>query len=101
MKQTVRVRANAGRSAMHGGARYQNRVAAWLAVQMLAEVDLPWDLPEGTTAESISCETTNSADDIFAGTSDGGRVYAQAKTRLLWNSKLLSALKQCTQQYSA
>lgn len=64
-----------------GGARYQNRAAAWLAAQMLAEVDLSWDLPEGTTAESISCETTNSADDIIVSTCDSGRDYARAKTR--------------------
>jgi hypothetical protein len=83
---------------MQGGARYQNRVAAWFAVQMLAEADLPWDLPEGTTAESINCETTDIVDDIFAGTSDRGRIYVQAKKRLQWK-ELRSALNQCIGQY--
>jgi hypothetical protein len=84
---------------MQSGARYQNRAAAWLAVQMLAENDLPWDLPASTTAESINCETTNSADDIFATTSSGGRIYVQAKARLLWNADFVSALTQCVRQY--
>jgi hypothetical protein len=84
---------------MQGGARYQNRAAAWFAVQILAEADLPWDLPEGVVAESINCETTGSVDDILVGTSAGGTIYIQAKTKLLWNSELLSALKQCVRQY--
>src|ERR1035437_8257783 len=91
-------RSNAGGSAMQSGARYQNRAPAWLAVQMLAENDLPWDLPASTSAESINCETTNSADDIFATTSSGGRIYVQAKARLLWNADFVSALTQCVRQ---
>ncbi len=94
-------RAKAGGPAMQAGARYQNRAAAWFAVQMLAEADLPWDLPEGTTIASVSCETTYSVDDIFAQSSQGGGLYGQAKNRLIWNSELLSALEQCVRQYSA
>ena len=75
-------RAKAGGPAMQAGARYQNRAAAWFAVQMLAEADLPWDLPEGTTIASVSCETTYSVDDIFAQSSQGGGLYGQAKTGL-------------------
>jgi hypothetical protein len=84
---------------MQGGARYQNNAAAWFAVQMLAETDLLWDLPVGTTAERISCETTNAVDDIFVATSGSGRIYAQAKKRLQWNAELRSALNQCVEQY--
>jgi hypothetical protein len=41
----------AGGTATHAGTNYQNRVAAWVAVHILAEQDAapPWDLPAAVT----------------------------------------------------
>jgi len=42
-----------GGSATHKGIGYQDRVAAWIAVHILAEqgVSTPWDLPENSTLD--------------------------------------------------
>ena len=64
-----------GGSAAGGGFDYQNRVAAWLAVRILAEsaAATQWSLTDAdTTLESIRCETEQPVDDLLAGTSNEG-----------------------------
>ena len=52
-----------GGPAVHAGANYQNRVAAWSAVQILAGQDAvpDWDLPAGVTLESLQAEARSAA----------------------------------------
>ena len=61
---------------------YQNRVAAWLAVRILAEsaAATQWSFDDAdTTLEFIRCETEQPVDDILAGTSKGGLLFFQVK----------------------
>src|SRR5258708_9950536 len=70
-----------GGAATHAGTNYQDYVAAWVAVQILAEQDVapPWGLPATVTLESLHAETPNPIDDLTIHTSDGGSVLSQAK----------------------
>ena len=70
-----------GGTATHAGTNYQNRVAAWTAVHILAEQDAtpPWDLPAAITLEALHAETPNAIDDLEVRTSAGGRALVQAK----------------------
>ena len=70
-----------GGAAMHAGATYQDRAAAWMAVQILAEQDVapPWDLPSSVTLESLHTEAPHPIDDLTVHTSVGGRALTQAK----------------------
>ncbi|MEW5925911.1 MAG: hypothetical protein AB1941_00355 [Gemmatimonadota bacterium] len=96
-------RRSAAGAAPGAGIRYQSRVAAWLAVHALAEdaAEAPWDVR--SAVESVSCETGEAVDDVFAGTSERGRLYVQAKRRLDLSkrpkSDLASALDQCVRQF--
>ncbi len=53
------IRSSVGGAAAAGGMDFQHRVAAWVAVHVLAErnVALPWGLPIETTLEWFRCET--------------------------------------------
>ena len=66
---------------MHAGATYQDRVAAWIAVQVLAEQDIapPWDLPDTVTLEALHGEAPHPIDALIVTTSAGGKALAQAK----------------------
>ncbi|HEU0077588.1 MAG TPA: hypothetical protein VFQ76_08075, partial [Longimicrobiaceae bacterium] len=96
-------RRSAAGAAPGAGIRYQSRVAAWLAVHALAEgaAEAPWDVR--SPVESVSCETGEAVDDVFAATSTRGRLYVQAKRRLDLSkrpeSDLASALDQCVRQF--
>jgi hypothetical protein len=70
-----------GGAATHAGTNYQDYVAAWTAVQILAEQDVspPWDLPANVTLETFHAEAPNPIDDLTVETSAGGRALAQAK----------------------
>lgn len=70
-----------GGAATHVGTNYQNRVAAWSAVQILAEQDVtpPWGLPGTVTLEALHAETPNPIDDLTVLTSAGGKALTQAK----------------------
>lgn len=70
-----------GGAATHAGTNYQDYVAAWTAVQILAEQDVspPWDLPANATLETLHAEAPNPIDDLMVETSAGGRALAQAK----------------------
>lgn len=73
-----------GGAATHGGTGYQNRVAAWIAVRILAEqaATCPCDLPAQVSLEYVGCETSEPVDDILVKTSGDGTVYIQAKQNL-------------------
>ena len=97
-----------GGSAAGGGFDYQNRVAAWLAVRILAEsaVAAPWSLTDtDTTLEFIRCETDQPVDDILALTSKGGFLFFQVKKNVDLSKKsdssIASAASQFVSQYLA
>jgi len=57
-------KSSAGGAALHGGAAYQNRVAAWIAVEMLAERTAE-PLTTGGKVIFLHGETQEDADDIL------------------------------------
>jgi len=70
-----------GGAATQAGSNFQNRIAAWIAVRILAEQDAspPWGLPVTGTLERLHCETAEPVDDLFVGTSTDDFVFIQAK----------------------
>jgi hypothetical protein len=70
-----------GGGATHAGINYQDYVAAWAAVQILAEQDVaaPWALPASVTLEDLHAEAPHPIDDLTVRASNGGRVLTQAK----------------------
>jgi hypothetical protein len=83
-----------GGAATHAGINYQDNVAAWAAVQILAEQDIspPWDLPAGVSLEALHTEAPNPIDDLTIETSAGGRSLAQAKHTATLSTTSSSAL---------
>jgi hypothetical protein len=70
-----------GGAATAGGMSFQDRVAAWLAVRILAETNVSplWDFPSSSTVDFIRCETEQPVDDIMVGISHGGLAFLQVK----------------------
>lgn len=89
------------------GFQFQAKVAAWMAVQILAEQSGPslWDLSAGTTLKFLRCETEFPVDDLLIGTSEEGCIFVQVKhtTNLerTHNSALAATLDQFVRQYAA
>jgi hypothetical protein len=77
-------KASGGGAATQAGIIYQNRVAAWMSVGILAELDAapPWDLPADVNLKFLRCETEQPVDDLLVGTSKGGHAFIQVKHRL-------------------
>jgi hypothetical protein len=77
-------RATGGGAATAAGISYQSRVAAWIAVQILAEQDVspPWALPETVTLEALHAEAPGPIDDLVINTSVRGEGFTQSKHRL-------------------
>lgn len=100
-------KASAGGAAAAGGMNFQHRVAAWVAVHILAEKGTtpPWSLPAETTLEWLRCEPEQPVDDLLVGTSANGLVFAQIKRTLRLSkapdSDLASALDQLVRQFIA
>lgn len=71
----------AGGAATNAGVSFQNRVAAWISVRILAgqEIAPLWGLPTGTALEFLRCETEQPVDDILVGTSTSGHIFIQVK----------------------
>lgn len=90
-----------GGAATQAGINYQNRVAAWLAVRILAEQDASplWGLPAASTLEFLRCETEQPVDDIMIGTSDGGHAFIQVKRSLSMDTSEESALASTINQF--
>lgn len=73
---------NAGGAATHAGVDFQQRLAAWFAVAMLARLDVSPTLaaPMAIVIEGISMETADCVDDIVLHCASDLRVFVQAKT---------------------
>jgi DNA replication protein DnaC len=93
--------ASSGGAATASGMDFQHRVAAWVAVQVLAEkaATLPWDLPSATALERIECETKQPVDDLLIVTSDNGFVFCQIKHRLTLSSRASSDFASALNQF--
>ncbi len=78
----------AGGSAAAIGMAFQHRVAACLAVRILADTNAGplWDWPNTSTIEFIRCETEQPVDDIMVGSSDGRLAFVQVKRSILLES---------------
>jgi hypothetical protein len=96
-----------GGSATAGGMEFQHRVAAWLAVAILAEkgAALPWDLGSATFLEALRCESGMSVDDILVRSSQSGLLFLNAKRNLSLSrrpdSEFASAVGQFVNQFLA
>jgi hypothetical protein len=66
---------------MHGGARYQNQVMAWLAAKMLAERPAAPIIPRGKLTY-LAAESGEAVDDVLAGTDQGNFAFVQAKRKI-------------------
>lgn len=102
----MNTRTGGGGAATQAGINYQNRVAAWAAVQILAEQDASplWGLPADSTLEFLRCETEQPVDDLLIGTSAGGHLFIQVKHSLnletTEQSALASAINQFVRQFN-
>lgn len=99
---------SSGGAAAASGFDFQHRVAAWVAVRVLAEKGAtppPWGLPADTVLEWFRCETEQPVDDLLVGTSGNGLIFAQSKHSLVLssnvNSDLASAIDQFVRQFFA
>jgi hypothetical protein len=98
---------SAGGAAATAGNDFQARVAAWFAVQILAEaaVQPPFQLGAGVTLERLRSETGEGVDDLLAATSENGYAFLQVKHRVDLatqpDSALASALDQFVRQFVA
>jgi signal recognition particle GTPase len=96
---------NSGGAATQIGINYQNRVAAWVCVRILAEHEVSpiWELSSDTTFEFLRCETEQPVDDILVGTSKGGYVFINVKHSVgaskLPDSPLSSVINQFVKQF--
>jgi len=92
---------NAGGTATQAGINYQNRVAAWFAARVLAEVGAePLEgLRTATTLEFLRCETEQPVDDLMVGTSDGGHFFIQVKRSLNLESAIESRFQGTVNQF--
>lgn len=94
-----------GGAATASGIDFQNRVAAWLAVRILAEEESQplWNWDARSTLSFIRCETEQPVDDILVGNSDGGFGFLQVKHKLSVTkgagSTLASAIGQFVRQF--
>ncbi|MBL8190653.1 MAG: hypothetical protein JNK38_21720 [Acidobacteria bacterium] len=98
---------NSGGAAAHAGIGYQDRVAAWMCVQILAEQEASplWGWPADSTLEFIRCETEQPVDDAMVGTSHRGLAFINAKHSVIASrsedSDFASALSQFVRQFLA
>lgn len=97
-------RGTAGGAAAQAGTDYENRIAAWASVLVLAGQAAvpPFGLPPMTTAEAAHCQTNEPVDDVLVRTSIG-RCFIQAKHGLQFgqgiDSELAKAVSQCVRQF--
>jgi hypothetical protein len=91
-----------GGAATQGGINYQNRVAAWACVQMLAERPAAPIGPPGVPTY-VRFESQESVDDLLVGTSDAAHSFGQAKRTISLSTKtdsdLASVIDQFVRQY--
>ena len=96
---------NSGGAATQVGINYQNRVAAWFCLQILANNEIAplWNLSQDTVFDFLRCETEQPVDDILLGTSNGGHCFINVKHTVQGsqqsNSTLGSVVDQFVRQY--
>jgi hypothetical protein len=90
-----------GGAAAAGGFSFQDSVAAWATVDLLAEqaATLCWGLDPSVSYREIRCETGLSVDDLMIVTSSGGAVYVQAKRGVKLSSGADSQLGSAVDQF--
>lgn len=90
-----------GGAATAGGMEYQHRVAAWVAVHILAEsaVSVPWNFPEEFPLISLQCETNQPVDDLLVETQEGKRAFIQAKRTLISSKAVASDFAKVIDQF--
>lgn len=93
-----------GGKATTAGTTFQENVAAWFAVLILAEADSepPCSLPSNTTLIDLIAETLQPIDDLQVGTSADGVLLIQVKTTVSLsetNEVFLSIASQFSRQY--
>jgi hypothetical protein len=83
------------------GIGYQNRVAAWMCVRILAERDVTplWRLQTNVTLDYIRCETAQPVDDILVRTSEAGHAFINVKHTLTKSRAVDSALGSSIDQF--
>jgi hypothetical protein len=91
-----------GGAATQGGVNYQNRVAAWVCANILAERPAAPIGPDGV-AEYARFETSEPVDDLLVGSVDGRHAFVQAKRTLTLSSatdsEFASVIDQFVRQY--
>lgn len=99
-------RSKSGGAIAQGGFHFQDKIAAWFSVQILAEksVQPMWGLSSGSTYEALYCETTSPVDDLNLVLSDNTNVFIQAKTSISISdredSEINSVCKQFAEQFA-
>lgn len=90
-----------GGAAAQIGIGYQNRVAAWMCVRILAEREATplWGLKTTVTFDDIRCETEQPVDDILVGTSEGGHAFINVKHTVTKSEGADSALGSAINQF--
>src|SRR5690242_16643031 len=76
----------AGGAALQGGAAFQNRVGAWIVVEMLAEGSGA-PLTTGGKVAFVRGETQEDVDDLLVGSSSGRHAFLQAKRSISLSAK--------------
>src|SRR5688572_17993027 len=95
-------RESGGGAGASGGFEFQHRVAAWIAVRVLAEeaASPPFDMSAAWTAEELHCETQQSIDDVRVVFSSGATADAQVKRSLSLSDKLNSVFSDAVGQFT-
>jgi hypothetical protein len=99
--------ANGGGAATHSGISYQDHVAAWICVQILAEREAAplWGWPADSTLEFVRCETEQPVDDVLVAASHRGLAFINVKHSVTASqsedSDFASAISQFARQFVA
>src|SRR5258706_11319864 len=98
---------SAGGAAASKGVGFEDRVAAWAAVRILAEqaAPPPWDLPPTHHFATLGCQTAAEIDDVLVRTTADGYAFFQLKRGVALlqapDSPLRAALSQIVRQFLA
>ncbi len=84
---------------MGGGADYQARVTAWVAVHMLAEKDAEAPFGLNASVTRIACESSEPVDDLIVATDTGPVAYVQVKRTVSLSSNEQSELASAVDQF--
>ncbi|PBC69698.1 hypothetical protein BX265_7043 [Streptomyces sp. TLI_235] len=102
MNENASARSDAGGSAGAGGFDFQDRVAAWFAVAVLAgEAAAPVQGLWTGAVQRVACETGDPVDDCRVRTSDGVTLALQAKRSITLGTAETSELAKTVGQFVA